>query len=49
MGNYFMSTYGEMSPEVHHSIYGAGFSGLPSEVGGNIPGRQSRFSNTPNA
>lgn len=41
--NYFAG-YG-MNPDIHHTIYGAGFSGLPLELGGQIAGR-SRFSGT---
>lgn len=48
MGNYF-SGYGFSNPSLHHSMYGAGFTNLPMEFGGNIPGTQSRFSGTPNA
>src|SRR3989344_2856165 len=48
MGNYF-SGYGTMLPEQHFSTYGAGFSGMPTELGGQIPGKSSRFSGTPNA
>ncbi len=48
MGNYF-SGYGFSNPSLHHSMYGAGFTTLPMEFGGNIPGTQSRFSGTPNA
>ena len=47
-GNYF-SGYGTMLPEQHFALYGAGFSNLPAELGGQIPGRQSRFAGTPNA
>lgn len=36
-------------PEKHFSTYGSGFSSLPMEVGGQIPGTASRFSGTPNA
>jgi hypothetical protein len=36
-------------PEKHFSMYGTGFSSLPEELGGQIPGTQSRFSGTPNA
>lgn len=36
-------------PEKHFSMYGTGFSMLPEELGGQIPGTQSRFSGTPNA
>ncbi len=47
-GGYF-SGYGDMNPSTHHSIYGAGFTSLPKDLGGNIPGTGSRFSGTPNA
>jgi len=36
-------------PEKHFSTYGSGFSSLPEELGGQIPGTQSRVSGTPNA
>jgi hypothetical protein len=36
-------------PEKHFQTYGAGFSGLPEELGGQMPGTQSRFAGTPNA
>ncbi len=36
-------------PEKHFSTYGSGFSSLPEELGGQIPGTQSRFSGTSNA
>jgi len=45
-GSYF-SGYGPFLPEQNFSMYGTGFSGLPSELGGQIPGRQSRLSGTP--
>lgn len=45
-GNYF-SGYGPIFPEQHFSMYGGGFSSLPQELGGQIPGKQSRFSGTP--
>jgi len=35
-------------PEKHFSLYGTGFSSLPTELGGQIPGTASRFSGTPN-
>jgi len=44
-GNYF-GGYGPFLPEKHFSIYGAGFSGLPSELGGQVAGGQ-RMSGTP--
>jgi len=42
-GNYF-GGYGMLNPSQHHNLYGAGFTTLPMEVGGNIPGGGSRFS-----
>ncbi len=47
-GGYF-GGLGPINPPVHHSTYGSGFSGLPVELGGEIPGQggQSRFSGTP--
>jgi hypothetical protein len=45
-GAYF-SGYGPFLPEQSFSIYGAGFSGLPTELGGQIPGKQSRLTGTP--
>jgi sugar phosphate isomerase/epimerase len=36
-------------PEKHFQMYGSGFSGLPEELGGQMPGTGSRFSGTPNA
>jgi hypothetical protein len=46
-GNYFTG-HGPINPPVHHSIYGAGFTTLPVDLGGEMPGSQSRFSGTPN-
>lgn len=40
-GNYFAG-YGSTLPDQHFSLYGAGFSGLPTELGGQVPGRGSR-------
>jgi sugar phosphate isomerase/epimerase len=45
-GGYF-SGYGPFLPEQHFSMYGTGFSSLPTELGGQIPGKQSRFAGTP--
>lgn len=45
MGGGYFSGYG-MNPDVHHSLYGSGFSGLPVELGGQIAGR-SRLSGAP--
>lgn len=42
-GNYF-GGYGKTNPEVHHSLYGSGFTTLPTELGGSISGQRSRFS-----
>ena len=41
----YFAGYGT-NPDIHHSIYGAGFAGLPVELGGQIAGR-SRLSGTP--
>ncbi len=41
----YFSGYG-FNPDIHHSMYGSGFSGLPVELGGQIQGR-SRVSGTP--
>jgi len=43
----YASGYGPFLPEQHFSIYGAGFAGLPTELGGQVPGKQSRLSGTP--
>ena len=43
-GNYF-GGYGPFLPEKHFSIYGSGFSGLPTELGGQVQG--GRMSGTP--
>jgi len=48
MGNYF-SGYGTTLPEQHFSMYGIGFSNLPTELGGQVQQKGSRFSGTPNA
>jgi len=47
-GNYFAfpSAY---FPEQHFSLYGGGFSNLPAELGGQIPGKTSRATGTPMA
>ena len=41
----YQSGYG-MNPDIHHSIYGAGFSSLPVELGGQMQGR-SRMGGAP--
>lgn len=48
-GAYAMGYTGAILPEQNFSTYGAGFSGLPAELGGQIPGKQSRFGGTPMA
>jgi len=49
MGGYFAG-YGTINPEVHHSLYGAGFSALPPELGGQMPGQdRQKLSGTPMA
>lgn len=47
-GGYF-SGYGTMLPEQHFQMYGAGFSSLPMELGGQVPSKDSKFSGTPMA
>lgn len=42
----YFSGYGKTLPDVHFSTYGAGFSSLPPELGGQMAGR-SRMSGTP--
>ncbi len=42
----YFSGYGRMLPDQHFSVYGAGFSSLPTELGGQVTGR-SRLSGTP--
>lgn len=43
----YFAGYGTFLPEQHFSMYGSGFSGLPTELGGQIPGKQTRFGGTP--
>jgi sugar phosphate isomerase/epimerase len=45
-GSYFIG-YGTMLPDQHFSMYGAGFSTLPTELGGQVPGKKSRLTGTP--
>lgn len=47
-GGYFAG-YGTVLPDQHFSMYGAGFSGLPTELGGQIQQKGSRMSGTPMA
>jgi len=44
----YYTGHGPVNPQIHHSVYGAGFTTLPSELGGEMPGERSRFSGTPN-
>lgn len=45
MGGYF-SGYGQTLPEQHFNMYGTGFSGLPTELGGQMSG-QNRLTGKP--
>lgn len=45
IGGAYFAGYG-FNPEIHHSIYGSGFSSLPVELGGQMSGR-SRLSGAP--
>ncbi len=47
-GNYF-GGYGTTNPELHHSMYGSGFTTMPMELGGQMAGNQSRFGGAPMA
>ncbi|MFH0808725.1 MAG: TIM barrel protein [archaeon] len=47
-GNYF-GGYGNLNPQTHHSYFGAGFTTMPVELGGAMPGGQSRFGGAPMA
>lgn len=47
-GGYFGTPMAYL-PEKHFSLYGSGFSSLPTELGGQMPGSASRVSGTPNA
>jgi hypothetical protein len=47
-GAYF-GGYGTLNPEGHHGMYGAGFTTMPMELGGQMAGGQSRFGGTPMA
>jgi hypothetical protein len=48
MQGIYSGGYGPFLPQTHFSTYGAGFTGLPQELGGQIGGQASRFSGTPN-
>jgi hypothetical protein len=45
----YSAGYGTILPEQHFSLYGGGFSTLPTELGGQMPGKQTRFGGTPTA
>ncbi len=47
-GSYF-GGYGTVNPSQHHSMYGSGFTTMPVELGGQMPGGQSRFGGAPMA
>jgi sugar phosphate isomerase/epimerase len=47
-GAYF-GGYGTLNPAIHHSYFGAGFTTMPVELGGQMPGGGSRFGGTPMA
>ena len=44
----YYSGHGPINPPIHHQTYGASFQALPTELGGEIPGNQSRFAGAPN-
>ncbi|MDP7520788.1 MAG: TIM barrel protein [Candidatus Pacearchaeota archaeon] len=44
----YLGGYGNINPGIHHQTFGAGFSQLPMELGGQMPGAQgSRVSGNP--
>jgi len=47
-GSYF-GGYGTLNPSQHHTMYGSGFTTMPVELGGQMPGGESRFGGTPMA
>ena len=47
-GSYF-GGYGTINPSQHHSIYGAGFTTMPVDLGGQMADTNSRFGGTPMA
>ncbi len=47
-GAYF-GGYGTVNPSTHHQYFGAGFTTMPVELGGQQAGGQSRFGGTPMA
>lgn len=38
-GSYYLGQ-GQINPPIHHSIYGAGLTALPAELGGEMPGQE---------
>ena len=44
----YYAGHGTVNPAIHHSVFQAGFTALPAELGGSMGGDQSRFSGTPN-
>jgi len=48
-GSSYYSGHGEINPSIHHQVYGAGFTTLPTALGGSMPGGDaSRFAGAPN-
>jgi hypothetical protein len=47
-GSYF-GGYGDLNPATHHQYFGAGFTTMPVELGGQQAGGGSRFGGTPMA
>ena len=43
---YFLG-YGQVLPQIHYETFGAGFSRLPQELGGQVAGGGSRMSGRP--
>lgn len=44
----YFAGYGTINPDIHHSMWGRGFSSLPQELGGQVPGQEaSRTTGTP--
>lgn len=43
----YSAGYGMMLPEQHFGTYGGGFSALPMELGGQIPGKGQKFAGAP--
>ncbi len=43
----YFSGYGQMLPSINYEVFGAGFSQLPTELGGQRPGGGSRMTGKP--